>query len=163
LQSKIFPAIITTSLQPFGCSIEEHRLLVSEEAEMDERILVVDDDRDTADTLARLIRSLGYETQAVYSGEQATRMAADFGPELVLMDVGMPRLNGYETAARIRKLAGCQHTILVALTGWTNKEDKVRAYESGFDLHVAKPISLEGIKELLNLLEPAEFASAADG
>jgi CheY-like chemotaxis protein len=75
----------------------------------------------------------------------------------------MPRINGYETAARIRKLACCQHTILVALTGWTNKEDKARAYESGFDLHVAKPISLEGIKELLNLLEPAEFASAANG
>jgi CheY-like chemotaxis protein len=129
---------------------------------MDERILVVDDDRDTADTLARLISSLGYHTQAAYSGEQATRLAASCGPEMVIMDIGMPRINGYEAAARIRQLAGCQHTILVAVTGWTGKEDKARAFESGFDLHVAKPISLDGIKELLNLLEPADSASPAN-
>ena len=80
---------------------------------------------------------------------------------MVLMDIGMPGITGFEAAARIRQLAGCQHTILVAVTGWTSKEDKARAYESGFDLHVAKPISLDGIKELLHMLQPAEFATSA--
>jgi CheY-like chemotaxis protein len=121
---------------------------------MSERILVVDDDRDAADSLARLIGSFGYEAKAVYEGEQAIEQAAEFLPDMALIDIGMPDLNGYETA-RIRQQRGSEHVILVAVTGWTREEDKRRAYDCGFDLHVAKPMSAETLKELLVLLDPS--------
>lgn len=122
---------------------------------MRERILVVDDERDTADSLARLIESLGYEAKAVYDGSQAIEQAGAFLPDMALIDIGMPDLNGYETVARIRQQRGSQHVILVAVTGWTREEDKQRAYECGFDLHVPKPMSAETLRELLALLDPS--------
>jgi CheY-like chemotaxis protein len=122
---------------------------------MSERILVVDDERDAADSLARLIGSFGYEAKAVYDGEQAIEQAAEFLPDMALIDIGMPDLNGYETVTRIRQQRGSQHVILVAVTGWTREEDKRRAYDCGFDLHVAKPMSAEKLNELLALLDPS--------
>ena len=121
---------------------------------MTERILVVDDNRDTADSLARLIRSLGYEAKAVYDGRHAIEEAPLFLPDMALIDIGMPGLNGYETVSQIRQQVGNMHTILVAVTGWSRDEDKQRAYESGFDLHVAKPMNAETLKELLALVDP---------
>jgi CheY-like chemotaxis protein len=120
-----------------------------------ERILIVDDNRDTADSLARLIKALGYEAKAVYDGLQAVEQASAFLPDMALIDIGMPGLDGYETVSRIRHLLGNTQTILVAVTGWSGDEDKRRAYESGFDLHVPKPMSVEALKELLALVDPA--------
>jgi CheY-like chemotaxis protein len=122
---------------------------------MNERVLVVDDDRDTADVLARLINAFGYEAKAVYSGLEAIEQAAEFQPDMAFIDIGMPDLNGYETVARLRQQRGSVHVILVALTGWSRDEDKRRAYDCGFDLHVVKPITAENLKELLALLDPA--------
>jgi CheY-like chemotaxis protein len=122
---------------------------------MKEHVLVVDDDPDTADATARLISGLGYEAVAAYGGEQAIEQAESFLPDMALIDLGMPGLNGFETVTRLRQQRGNQHVILVAVTGWTRDEDKQRAYECGFDLHVAKPMSLETLKELLALLDPA--------
>lgn len=121
---------------------------------MKEHILVVDDDPDTADATAKWICELGYEAAAAYGGEQAIEQAATFLPDMALIDLGMPGLNGFETVNRLRQQRGNQHIILVAVTGWTRDEDKQRAYECGFDLHVAKPMSLETLKELLALLNP---------
>ena len=121
---------------------------------MDERVLVVDDSRDAADSLARLIEAYGYQAKPVYDGEQAIEAAADFAPDMALIDIGMPGLDGYETVSRIRQQRGSTHVILVAVTGWTRDEDKRRAYECGFDLHVAKPLTDEALKELLALLDP---------
>ncbi len=120
---------------------------------MEDRILVADDNRDVADALVRLLTALGYEARAVYSGEEAVKAAAEFQPEMAFIDIGMPGLNGYDTVARIRQ-RGSNHVILVALTGWTQREDKLRAYESGFDLHVAKPMTIDTLEELLALLDP---------
>jgi CheY-like chemotaxis protein len=122
---------------------------------MNERVLVVDDDRDTADVLARLINAFGYEAKAVYSGLEAIEQAAEFLPDMAFIDIGMPDLNGYETVARLRQQRGSVQVILVALTGWSRDEDKRRAYDCGFDLHVVKPITAESLKELLALLDPA--------
>ena len=119
------------------------------------RILVVDDDRDTADSLARLLAALDYEAQAVYSGREAIEQAATFHPDLAFIDIGMPDLDGYQTLQRIRQLRGvAAQTVLIALTGNARPEDKQRAYECGFDLHIAKPMSLATLTEVLALLDP---------
>lgn len=122
---------------------------------MTERILVVDDNRDAADALTRLISGFGCEVKAVYDGLQAVEVAAEFNPDMALIDIGMPGLNGYETVAQIRQQRANVHVILVAVTGWASEEDKRRAYEAGFDLHVAKPMGADKLKELLALLDPS--------
>jgi CheY-like chemotaxis protein len=129
-----------------------------------ERILVVDDNRDAADTLARLIRSFGHEVKTVYDGLTALEEVGEFEPDMALVDIGMPGLNGYETISQLRQRRGNVHLIAVAVTAWSRDEDKLQAYESGFDLHVAKPMTLEKLKELLLLLDPhhAEGGFSAD-
>ena len=122
---------------------------------MDERVLVVDDSHDTADSLARLIEAYGYQAKPVYDGEQAIEAAATFAPDMALIDIGMPGLDGFETVSRIRQQRGGTHVILVAVTGWTRDEDKRKAYECGFDLHIAKPMTDTALKELLALLDPS--------
>ena len=126
----------------------------STEGHMKERILVVDDNHDAADSLARLIRSFGHEVKAVYDGATALVEVTEFEPDMALVDIGMPGLNGYETISQLRERRGNVHLIAVAVTAWSRDEDKLKAYESGFDLHVAKPMTLEKLKELLLLLDP---------
>jgi two-component system, chemotaxis family, CheB/CheR fusion protein len=128
---------------------------------MNEHVLVVDDNRDTADGLARLINSFGYQARAAYGGEQAIEETVAFLPDMALIDIGMPDLDGYETVKRIRQQRGNVHIIIVAVTGWSRDEDKRRAYEAGFDLHVAKPMDADKLKELLALLDPDAVQSEA--
>jgi CheY-like chemotaxis protein len=120
-----------------------------------DRILVVDDNRDAADTLVRLLAALGYEAKALYDGQAAIEHAAEFQPDMAFIDIGMPKLDGYEVVKQIRQQRGAHHVILVAHTGWSGGTDKQRAYDSGFDLHVAKPMGMETLKEFLALLDPA--------
>ena len=122
---------------------------------MSDRILVVDDNPDVADALVRLLTTLRHEAKAVYDGESAVRETAEFQPDMAFIDIGMPGLDGYEVVRRIRQQRGHIHVILVALTGWSQAADIQRAYNSGFDLHVAKPMSLDKLQELLKLLDPA--------
>ena len=103
----------------------------SQDGVMNEHVLVVDDHRDTADGLARLIDSFGFRSRAVYSGEEAIQETAAFEPDMALVDLGMPGLDGIETVKRIRQQRGNAHIIIVAVTGWTRSEDKQRAYSSG--------------------------------
>jgi CheY-like chemotaxis protein len=126
-----------------------------------ERILVVDDNRDAADSLARLIRSFGHEVRAVYGGKEALEETASFLPDMAFVDIGMPDLDGYETVTELRQRRGQVHLIVVAVTGHNSDEDKRRAYDSGFDLHVAKPMGVETLKDLLKLLDPEHEDSSA--
>lgn len=119
---------------------------------MSKRILVVDDSHYAADASARLIALCGYEAKAVYDGHEALEQSAAFAPDMVLMDIGMPGISGYEAATRIRRELGNTKVLLVAVTCWTSEQDKRRAYENGFDLHVAKPMSLTTLYGLLALL-----------
>jgi CheY-like chemotaxis protein len=121
---------------------------------MKERILVADDQRDIADALTRLLQTLGYDAKAVYEGRRAVDEAVDFLPDLIFIDIGMPDFDGYKTAAKIRGHRECAHSILIALTGWGGPEDRQRAYESGFDLHVTKPMSVDKLMEVLALIDP---------
>ncbi len=125
-----------------------------------ERILVVDDDHPTADTLALLIETLGCEANAVYNGRDAVQQIIEFEPDMALIDIGMPESDGYDTVAGIRQQPGGTHVILVAVTGWSREEDKRRAYEAGFDLHITKPMRVDTLRELLALLDPVAHGTS---
>jgi CheY-like chemotaxis protein len=127
---------------------------------MPERILVVDDNRDAADALARCIEAFGCEARAVYSGEEAIRETGRFEPDMVFLDINMPGLDGYETASRLRQQRDHVHLIVVAVTGLASDGDKHQAYASGFDLHVTKPMSPQKLRELIALLDPSADAQA---
>jgi CheY-like chemotaxis protein len=128
-----------------------------------ERILVVDDQRDVADALTRLLQTLGYEAKAVYEGRRAVDEAVAFPPDLMFIDIGMPDFDGYKTVATIRGHRECAHAILIALTGWSQPEDRQRAYESGFDLHISKPMNIDKLMEVLALIDPKEQTKSQAG
>jgi CheY-like chemotaxis protein len=128
---------------------------------MKNRILVVDDHRDNADSLVRLLNILGYEAKPAYDGQRAIDIAAEFLPDMVFVDIGMPGFNGFDTVARIRRRHECAHAILVALTGYAQSEDRQRALQCGFDLHVPKPMDADTLTGLLELLKPDAKESTA--
>lgn len=113
------------------------------------RILLVDDNRDAAMMLDMMLRTTGNEIRAVHDGSQAVETAAKFRPDVVLMDIGLPKLNGYEVARSIRQQPWGAGMFLVALTGWGQEEDKQRAREAGFDRHFVKPVEPEALHQLL--------------
>ena len=104
------------------------------------RILVVDDNIDAAVTLALLLKSLGHETCVVHDGLQALQMAVEFRPDVVLLDIGMPGLDGYEVARRLRALKRERPLRIIAITGWGQEADRTRSREAGFDVHLVKPV-----------------------
>ena len=118
-------------------------------AKLRRRILVVDDNQDAAVSLAIMLKLFGNETQTAYDGLEALELAAIFRPDLVMLDIGMPKLNGYETAIRIREQSWGKNMILVALTGWGQEEDKRRAFAAGFNFHLVKPIDPATLEKLL--------------
>jgi CheY-like chemotaxis protein len=111
------------------------------------RILVVDDNRDAADTLAALLVRLGATVAVVYGGAEALERIPTFAPDVVLLDIGMPELDGYEVARRVR--ARDTEVLLVALTGWGQDQDVRRSRAAGFDHHLVKPPNIERLRELL--------------
>ena len=113
------------------------------------RVLVIDDDRDVGDSLAMLLQLMGADVRVAYDGEAALAVISGFKPHLVLLDIGMPGMNGYETARQIRKLPERQDLILVALSGWGRDEDRRHSAEAGFDHHFVKPMEVDAIENLL--------------
>jgi len=113
------------------------------------RVLVVDDNRDAAKSLAAMLRMMGNETEIAYDGVEALVAAERFRPEVVFLDIGMPRMNGYDAARRLREEPWGREAFLVALTGWGLDEDRRRSQEAGFDLHLVKPVGTERLRELL--------------
>lgn len=112
------------------------------------RVLVVDDNKAAADMLSMVVQMLGNEVRTAHDGQQAVEMAADYLPEVVLMDIGMPKMNGYEAARLIRQQPWGQGMMLVALTGWGQDEDKRRTKEAGFDRHLTKPAEPADLQQL---------------
>jgi len=113
------------------------------------RILVVDDNKDSADTLAMLLRLKGNDIRIAYDGLEALEVAELFQPAIVLLDIGLPKLNGYDVARRIRQQPWGRDVVLVALTGWGNDEDRHLSQEAGFNLHIVKPVELVSLEKLL--------------
>ncbi len=115
------------------------------------RVLVVDDNVDAAETLALLLRMDGHEVHVVHDGLQAIAAAQAHLPELVFLDIGMPGLNGYEVAARLRAIPALAQTVLVAVTGWGTERDQVRTRAAGIDGHLTKPVQEEDLARALEL------------
>ena len=113
------------------------------------RILVVDDNRDSATSLAMLLKLTGHETHTAYDGLEAVEKAATFKPDVVLLDIGLPKLNGYEACRRIREQPCGKNMVLVALTGWGQEEDRQRSRDAGFNGHLVKPVDLNVLAKLL--------------
>ncbi|HYA28070.1 MAG TPA: ATP-binding protein [Acidobacteriota bacterium] len=125
------------------------------------RILVADDFPQSAETLARLLRHDGSEVRIAQDGVEAYETAAEFRPDVVVLDIAMPRLNGYEAARKIRAQIWGKQMVLIALTGWGQQQDRRRTQEAGFDAHLTKPVNYEAIMELLKKLPTTTLAVAS--
>lgn len=117
------------------------------------RVLVVDDNKAAADMLSMVVKMLGNEVRTAGDGWQAVTVAAEFLPDMVVMDLGMPRMNGYEAARHIRQQTWGEKMMLVALTGWGKEDDRQRTHEAGFDHHLVKPAEPAALQELFSKLE----------
>jgi CheY-like chemotaxis protein len=113
------------------------------------RVLVVDDNTAAADMLSRVVRMLGHEVRTAGDGQEAVHLAAEFRPDVVLMDLGMPVMNGFEAARHIREQPWGRDIFLIALTGWGQDEDRRRTQEVGFDRHLVKPADPAELQRLL--------------
>jgi len=120
------------------------------------RVLVVDDNHDAADSLAMFLKFLGATVRVAYEGASAIEMVAKLRPEIVLLDIGMPMLDGYEVARRLRELPEGRDVLLVAMTGWGQEEDKRRTAQAGFDHHLVKPVDPVKLEKLLAEYSPKD-------
>ena len=116
------------------------------------RVLVVDDNHDAGEVLAMLLESMGFEARAVDSGPAALAALPDYQPNVILMDIGMPGMSGYDVARHIREQPQYDHIKLVALTGWGQEKDRRLSRESGFDHHLTKPVDFKVLKSLITSL-----------
>jgi CheY-like chemotaxis protein len=115
---------------------------------LDRRVLIVDDNVDSADGVAALVVALGGEAATAYSGRDGLRRAADFRPDVILLDIGMPGMDGYETCRHLRAQPAGEAAYIVAVTGWGQLQDRERTLAEGFDAHLTKPADpriLEGL------------------
>jgi CheY-like chemotaxis protein/two-component sensor histidine kinase len=119
------------------------------DAEPKQRILVVDDNQDAAASMALMLEFLGNETRSAHDGVEAVEMAEQFRPHVVLMDIGMPRLNGYEATRRIRERLWGRGIAIVALSGWGQETDRLKSSQAGCNGHLVKPIDLSELQKLL--------------
>jgi CheY-like chemotaxis protein len=113
------------------------------------RILLVDDNIDATDTFATVLGLLGHKVQTAYSGEAALVRAREFQPGIVLLDIGLPEMDGYEVARRLRQQAQTKDAWLIAMTGYGQDTDRSRSQEAGFDYHLVKPVDAEELEQLI--------------
>lgn len=116
------------------------------------RVLVVDDNMDAADMLAVMLQMFGHDVQAVYSGQTALETAVESQPDFVLLDIGLPDIDGYEVARRLREQPRTKRVTLIAVTGYGQDSDRQRSQEAGFDHHLVKPVEAEKLEDLLATL-----------
>jgi PAS domain S-box-containing protein len=145
--SKFVVQLPLTDCQPPETALEP---LAVDARKVGRRILVTDDNRDAADSIAWLLRAEGHQVQIAYDGQTALNLCASFRPEIMLLDLGMPGLDGLETARRIRRLPEGHKIILIAVTGWGQEDDRRRTTEAGFDRHFVKPIDLQLLRPFLS-------------
>jgi len=116
------------------------------------RILVVDDNLDAAKFLSMLLDLTGNETHQAHDGQEAVDMAMAIKPEVILLDLGLPKLNGYQACCKIREQPWGKKIVIVALTGWGQEEDRQKSKQAGFDGHLVKPVDVDDLMRLLDEL-----------
>ncbi len=114
------------------------------------RVLIVDDDEDTAESLAMLLQATGHEVRVAHDGPAALAAAMEYRPEVMLLDIGLPMLNGFEVAERVRKLPEIQNIVLVAVTGYGQERDRQKTHDVGFDYHLVKPAAFADVQRILS-------------
>jgi CheY-like chemotaxis protein len=125
------------------------------------RVVVTDDNEDSATTMAAALRSLGHEVRTAFDGTQCIDACRSFEPEVLLLDIGMPRLNGYDTARIVRMEPWGEDMLIIAMTGWGQVEDRRRAVEAGFDHHLVKPVDFDELLAILPTVRARVPASQA--
>jgi CheY-like chemotaxis protein len=115
-----------------------------------QRVLVVDDNVDSATSLAMMLQLMGHEVRTAHDGLQGIDVASEFRPDVILLDIGMPKLNGYDACRRIREQPWGKDVAIIALTGWGQEEDKRRSKEAGFNFHMVKPVEPAALEKLLS-------------
>lgn len=138
------PAATTETAQVVPLAAPEVRI-----ASQKNRVLVADDNIDAATSLSMVLEILGYETRMAHDGVEALKAATEFRPDVALLDIGMPQINGYDVARHIRKQPWGQRMLLMAVTGWGQAEDKQRTLDAGFDHHLVKPVDPDRVAQLL--------------
>ena len=113
------------------------------------KILVADDDQDSAESLAMLLQMMGHEVRSALNGLEALAVAAAFEPDLIVLDIGLPGLDGYEVCRRIRQQPWAHTVVIAALTGWTRDEDRDRSQEAGFNHYLVKPVDPKALADLV--------------
>jgi CheY-like chemotaxis protein len=125
------------------------------------RVLVVDDNVDAAESMGMVLELLGLEHRVAFDGVAALDIAGDFDPDVVLLDIGMPGMDGYEVARRLRSAHPDSAIRLIALTGWSQPQDRERTRAAGFDHHLSKPVDIGALQALLDGADPEMHAVAA--
>jgi CheY-like chemotaxis protein len=123
-------------------------------------VLVVDDNRDSADTMMALLLAWGHEVRTIYDGQSVIFIVAEYRPDVVLLDIGLPNINGYELARQLRQSESSRHIVLVAVTGYGQDDDRRRVREAGFDHHLLKPLEPEALEKIIDSV-PAPAASTS--
>jgi CheY-like chemotaxis protein len=118
------------------------------------KVLVVDDNQDSAAMLADVLEAMGHTTRVAHDGPHALRIAAEFDPELALLDIGLPVMDGYELAQHLRDRPGGRPLRLIAVTGYGQEADKQRTREASFDAHMVKPVSIDHLQGAIRRLFP---------
>ncbi|RYY02308.1 MAG: response regulator [Gammaproteobacteria bacterium] len=121
------------------------------------RVLVIDDNIDAAESLAMLLELAGHVCRTAHDGMTGLKIAEEFHPEIILLDIGLPDINGYEVAQRIRQQAWGKNIVLIAATGWGQGKDKELAKDAGFDEHLTKPIDFQQLSLMLENISPSQF------
>ena len=119
------------------------------------RVLVVDDNEPSAKTMMWTMEMLGHTAQIALDGQSALSLARSFHPDVVLLDIGLPGMDGYETCEAMRREPALQHTVFVAQTGWSQKEHYERSKAAGFDYHLVKPVDMNTLNDVLQALKKA--------
>ena len=137
--------VVVEALKPQAPGVEDEPAVTKSSL----RILIVDDNRDGADTLSDMLKILGNDTRAAYDGQQGMDTAGEYRPNVILLDIGMPKLNGYEACRLIREQPWGQGVVLIAMTGWGQDKDRRRSHEAGFDHHLVKPVDPQALMKTL--------------
>lgn len=117
------------------------------------RLLVVDDNRDAAESMSMLLEMWGHEVAFAYDGPSALETAQRWRPEAIFLDIGLPGMDGYEVAERMRELPQAKHAVLIAITGYGQEDDRLRSRRAGIDHHLVKPVAPDALHRLIDSLE----------